>query len=1286
MMQGFLLMLLALLVGQCSQIENGSRILENILCYGYLKSEQTFNLSSNQTIDPGLKCFVSDLHNITITGDNVDVSCHLGNSFTFSKMTGLNITGLIFRDCGGTLNVSVNTAAVVAMSAVLYFENCTDVILNQITFADGNTGIGIIGINIINTFIIKNSIISQQFDPVPFKDSMASLDAGILLYYDSDIDTGNNSTVHIESTNLVDNVFTETVTNSCVYYDSSYFTYSGSALIIMLNQSLSTVNIIVEDCNISNNIGSLAAGIVVGFYYDTDRTMLNIFNTNFTQNSILNSTCTGSSIQITMFNNEPPKNEQESICSSASDCKKYPFNLSNTIVNDHQQTPIYITTAKASNKDSFIIFSNVTFFNNHGNDSGICLLAKSLYSNYYAVTKTQVIFKEVIAYNNSPNILPFHSASPLLYPPVTPAIFSFVNLDSVSIKCHSSANIICTEPSFYNNTASVFKGSSTDFFLDGYLVFNKNKATIGTAFQLHSFSHIFLAKNVTVEFSNNSATAVGGAIAASLTDNDDTMCLIQIECQKNCLNSNLSKLFNINFVDNSAELGNNIYGSPLFGCRQVQYFGKPVAVNTFFYEQIFNWNFNWSSVVTNPLFVKFCNCESFNCSKIDNDPWFSKISTNTYPGSIVYINVEVFNSFSQRSYSVPTRIFVYLIQSGDNNQQNRLSHYEFQYNHQNDTCQKFSFRVFGREDSDFQITLAPPNVQFEWALSIQVNLDKCPLGFSINKNLSCSCSKFIEVLNRHTVKNGLPKDIDNKNIVCQIDKDATLTRPSQFWLGNVTSENCLGFSAYCLTGYCHPVFGNNKMTSFSLTKTDSLCADSRTGTLCGACPEHLSVVFGSNKCMTCSNLYLLSLVGYAAGGLVLVAALYLLKLTLNHGTIGGVIFYANILECGLLYLLDMEMIQVSSSSVAFISLLNVRVCFTTCFYEKMTDLVKISLQFVYPVYIWLIVGVIVIVSRYSVRVSNLTSNMSVQVIVTLVHLTFAKLLLTVIEIYSFSWVLLEPQVNNSNFSMDNNENKTPIHTIAVWFHDGNVRFGVDKFHLFLLIVASLFLILILLPYLVIVTLAPFRYGCCLVSRFKPFFDTIYGPYKDDMRYFFGLRQCIIFITYVLYGATNPYNVLIPLHIAVTILLLLLLTQVWCKPFKSWYINVLDCWYIFNALIAMLIGMHLILREPDYQFIVLITILHVTNTLAFITFCLTLVYHVLLVLNLTSLAYQYWTTFVSKLKHLQVVFLHLSTNESESDNSVQNNYGSTLSRDASEYVSLRESLLSSGGHSQKVYHY
>ena len=1270
-MQGFLLMLLALSVGQCSQLENDSITLENILCKGDLKSDQTFNLSSDQIIGPGLKCFVSDLHNINITGNNFDVSCHFGSSFTFSKITSLKITGLIFRDCGSVLNESFYPTAVEVMRAVLYFENCTDVTLDQITLAGGNAGIGIIGVNIKNNFIIKNSAISQKLN--------SSLDGGILLYYDDDIGTDNNSTVLIASTNLVDNVFTKTVTNSCVYYDSSHFPYTGSALTIMLNQSFSTVNVTVEHCNISNNTGNLAGGIVIGFYYDTDRTMMNIYNTYFTKNFISSTTCTGSSIQITMFNNERSENEWENIFSNENHSCKYPLYLSNAIVNDHQQTPIYITTVKASNRDRIIIFSNVTFANNHGNGNGICLLAEGVYNNYNTVTKTQIIFKEVIAYNNTPNILPFHSASPLLFPPVTPAIFSFVNLDSVSIKCHSNANITCTQPTFYNNDASVFKGSSTDFFLDGYLVFNKNKATIGTAFQLHSFSHIFLAENVTVQFSNNLATAVGGAIAASLTDNDDTMCLIQIECKQNCLN--LSELFNISFVNNSAELGRNIYGSPLFVCRQVQYFRSPV--DPFFYEHIFHWSFNWSSIVTNPLFVRFCNCEAFNCSKIANDPWFSKINLNTHPGSIVHINVEVFNNISQRSYSVPTRIFAY-IQSGVNDQENTLSQYEFQYNHQNDTCQKFSFRVFGIEDSNFQIALAPPNVQFEWALSINVSLNKCPLGFSMNKSLSCSCSKFIKLLNRHTVKNGLSKGVDNKDIVCEISKGATLSRPNQFWLGNVTSENCLGFSAHCLTGYCHPVFGNNKMTSFSLTKTDSLCAGGRTGTLCGACPEHLSVVFGSNKCMPCSNLYLLSIVGYAAGGLVLVAAMYLLKLTLNHGTIGGVIFYANILERGLLYLLDMEVIQVSSSSVAFISLLNVRVCFAACFYEKMTDLVKISLQFAYPVYIWLIVGVIVIVSRYSVRVSNLTSDTSVQVIVTLVHLTFAKLLLTVIEIYSFSWIVLEPQVNNSNFSMDNNESETSIHTIAVWFRDGNVKFGVDKFHLFLLIVATLFLILILLPYLVIVTLAPFRYGCRLVSRFKPFFDTIYGPYKDDMRYFFGLRQCIIFITYGLYGVTNAYSVLIPSHIVVTILMLLLLMQVWCKPFKSWYINVLDCWYIFNAIITVVIGMHFIIREMDYQLVVLKALLHVMNTLAFITFCLTLVYHVSLVLNLMSLAYHCWTTYVKKLKRLQNVFSQISNNESEFDNSVQSNYGSTLPRNSTQYVSLRESLLSSGEYSQKVY--
>ena len=70
--------------------------------------------------------------------------------------------------------------------------------------------------------------------------------------------------------------------------------------------------------------------------------------------------------------------------------------------------------------------------------------------------------------------------------------------------------------------------------------------------------------------------------------------------------------------------------------------------------------------------------------------------------------------------------------------------------------------------------------------------------------------------------------------------------------------------------------------------------------LCGKCKREnhtvYSAIFGSDACSDdCTDVYLLTLLAYALAGLLLVAVLFALKLTVAVGTINGVIFYANIL-------------------------------------------------------------------------------------------------------------------------------------------------------------------------------------------------------------------------------------------------------------------------------------------------------------------------------------------------------------------------------------------------------
>ena len=68
---------------------------------------------------------------------------------------------------------------------------------------------------------------------------------------------------------------------------------------------------------------------------------------------------------------------------------------------------------------------------------------------------------------------------------------------------------------------------------------------------------------------------------------------------------------------------------------------------------------------------------------------------------------------------------------------------------------------------------------------------------------------------------------------------------------------------------------------------DAQCNYNRSGLLCGKCKKGFSLVFGSSKCIKCSNSYISLLISFALAGIVLVVFLLVLKLTVAVGTING---------------------------------------------------------------------------------------------------------------------------------------------------------------------------------------------------------------------------------------------------------------------------------------------------------------------------------------------------------------------------------------------------------------
>ena len=128
----------------------------------------------------------------------------------------------------------------------------------------------------------------------------------------------------------------------------------------------------------------------------------------------------------------------------------------------------------------------------------------------------------------------------------------------------------------------------------------------------------------------------------------------------------------------------------------------------------------------------------------------------------------------------------------------------------------------------------------------------------------------------------------------------------------------------------------------------------------------------------------------------------------------------------------------------------------SCFSENLDRLTKTGLQFVFPVYIWCIAGLIIIISHYSTRATKLFGNNSVAVLATLFLLSYGKLFSAITDVFSIT------SVPDSNGEIHN-----------VWSLDGNVQYGVTPGHIVLIVVALLFLILFLLPFTLTLLLVPF---------------------------------------------------------------------------------------------------------------------------------------------------------------------------------------------------------------------
>ena len=235
----------------------------------------------------------------------------------------------------------------------------------------------------------------------------------------------------------------------------------------------------------------------------------------------------------------------------------------------------------------------------------------------------------------------------------------------------------------------------------------------------------------------------------------------------------------------------------------------------------------------------------------------------------------------------------------------------------------------------------------------------------------------------------------------------------------------------------------------------------------------------------------------------MVFLLFVFKLTVATGTLSGLVFYANIVGANRNIFLPVKSFDALS---VFISWLNLDFGIETCLYNRMDAYSKTWLQFVFPVYIWVVVAVMIIGSYYSHKFAKLLGNSPVSVLATLILLSYAKILRTLINVIYITYL------------------EYPTFNKAVWLYNANIDYLSGK-HYPLLLVAVLVFIFLFFPYTLLLLFGQWLHVVSHLrlfswvnsARLKPFMDSYHAPYKPKYRYWHGLLVMLCFVLLLVFA-------------------------------------------------------------------------------------------------------------------------------------------------------------------------
>ena len=725
-----------------------------------------------------------------------------------------------------------------------------------------------------------------------------------------------------------------------------------------------------------------------------------------------------------------------------------------------------------------------------------------------------------------------------------------IKYNSAALYISNIENTFLKTSNFTNNRGSAIYANTTRIHLSGKNNFVGNAAHSGGALYLDCSplgqSVVYLGdKDTNVYISSNRAMQYGGAVAISEHCDVYSQCFIQYT----------SSTLNQTILENNSAVvaGDSLYGGSLKSCP-------------YMWDLVMSNSYSASDFSSPAYKVCFCtgNLKGEGC-KIES-------YMEVFPGETFQVSATTVGQFEGAS---PAVVRTNIISAAG---PAKLG-----------LRQNVQDLGRGCGELTFSILTAARKVELHLEVEsiigsqytpsvVTVVFQDCPFGFQLSESPPFLC-------------NCMPH-ISTAGVKCNISTQ-TIHRPANMWIGNYSGG--IAVHSNCPFDYCKP--GN---INISLWSQDEQCAHiNHSGVLCGQCKAGLSAALGTSQCLHCSNRYLLLLLPFALAGILLVLILFCCNLTVSMGTVNGLIFYVNIIRVNhAIFFPQGDTTIITNFLGIFIAWLNLDLGFKACFINGMDMYTKTWLQFVFPVYVWILAGIIIYSSRYSFIVSRIAGSNSVPVLATLFLLSFAKLLRTIIAAVS-------------PITLVNEQKQASL----VWLLDGNVPYLKGR-HVALFVMALLATTLYIIPFTVFVLFSP-----CLqahsdykmlrwVNKLKPLLDAYQGPYRDRFRYWTGLMLAVRIFLFTIFAANalgDPRVNLLAIVSAMLGIPIILNLYNTGGVYKKHVTHIVEAFFVLNLTILAAATLLLKVSKASPRSQEIVTAVLVAS--AFIVFCVIVTYHV-----------------------------------------------------------------------------